>query len=70
VIPDPRRRKDGICALPGCDKPLRKVKPQKGVPISVYENEPFCSTSCARAWHGASLPPVKYVAPNADGQAA
>ena len=53
IKPDPRRRKDLTCALPGCDKKLQ--------PPSTYAGEhglsdPFCSSSCCRAYHGNPLP--------------
>lgn len=50
---EPKRRKDLICALPGCGKQLP--------PLSDYAGEhgfadPWCSSACCRAWHGNPLP--------------
>lgn len=47
---DPKVRADGLCAV--C-KGERKVPEnrQKGVSISVYTEDPFCSATCARTYH-------------------
>jgi len=65
---DPRVRKDGLCA--GCRKPRHKHRvkargPNKAQPnatslarnIWEYEREkdPWCSSKCAREFHGAQL---------------
>lgn len=40
---DPRPRKDGRCARKGCKKQVPK--------IALLHNDPFCSSTCASAWH-------------------
>lgn len=42
---DPRVRKDKTCVV--CGKPLTA--------LSITHNDPFCSTPCARKYHGAEL---------------
>jgi len=42
---DPRIPKDGRCAVCGKERPM----------IAVIHKDPFCSTSCARAWHDQDL---------------
>lgn len=50
---DPPRRKDGRCAREGCTKTIRAYRPPtKDVPKWVADNEPFCSSTCCRAYHG------------------
>jgi hypothetical protein len=39
---DPPQRKDGRCVS------CRGSRPE----VAVKNGDPFCSTSCARAWHG------------------
>jgi hypothetical protein len=52
---DPRVRKDGKCYV--CKKPRRLPKAlQKGVPVQMYELDPFCSSVCARVYHANPLP--------------
>lgn len=54
---DPPVRADGLCAQ--CDKPrTRPRRPQKGVDPASYLRDPFCSTSCARAYYDNPLPPM------------
>lgn len=51
---DPPVRQDGRCYV--CKKP--RVVPasrQKGVPIDVYLQDPFCSNMCARTYHDAPM---------------
>jgi predicted nucleic acid-binding Zn ribbon protein len=62
VTDDPKPRKDRTCYV--CRKPIPQVKPQRGVPAAVYEQEAFCSTKCARSYFGTSLPPTTYVDPD------
>lgn len=52
--PDPERREDGLCFV--CLEPI-ETKPLKAVYQSQRDRDPFCSSICARAWHGAPLPP-------------
>lgn len=60
---DPRVRKDGKCARPGCTKqrPIVTAKGKKRKEMIRYagayqlERDPFCSSRCARAFHGCSL---------------
>lgn len=48
---DPPVRADGRCAQ--CKRPRTLPKrPQKGVDPASYERDPFCSSTCARLWHG------------------
>lgn len=42
---DPRVRKDRTCYV--CGKPLTD--------LSLNHNDPFCSTPCARKYHGTEL---------------
>lgn len=51
---DPKVCKDGRCAQ--CGGPRKMPKPQRGIDASVYALDPFCSSLCARAWHGNPLP--------------
>lgn len=44
---EPKKRKDGICALPGCGKKL-STESHYGM------EDAFCSTTCAKAWFGTS----------------
>jgi len=39
-----------------CGKPV-VVALQKGVPLAYYEDETFCSATCARDHHGVERPP-------------
>jgi hypothetical protein len=50
---DPPVRSDGRCAV--CFGP-RLPKPLKAVYQGEAERDPFCSTVCARAFHGVQLP--------------
>lgn len=43
--PDPRPKRNGTCAV--CGKP----RPD----IAVAHHDPFCTSTCARAFHGCSL---------------
>jgi len=49
---DPPVRRDGRCARPGCGRPRKIPKPQRGIDAAVYERDPFCSSTCARLYHG------------------
>lgn len=54
---DPPRRPDGICALPGCGKPVPVPKSHhSSIDPVVYVEEPFCSSACCRAWYDNPLP--------------
>jgi len=61
---DPPVRKDGRCAQ--CGKVRKLPKPQKGVDRALYEIDPFCSSPCARAYHGVAL--VKVIGGDPDEQ--
>ncbi len=52
---DPPVRRDGLCVQ--CHGP-RKVpkRHHKGIDPAVYALDPFCSSPCARFWHGNPLP--------------
>jgi hypothetical protein len=39
-MPDPKIRKDGLCAREGCKEELPKP------------DDPFCSSRCCRVYHG------------------
>jgi hypothetical protein len=53
-VKDPRVRKDGLCAH--CRKPREMPRTHHGsINAAVYLLDPFCSTSCARAYHGVKL---------------
>jgi len=54
VIAEPPVREDGLCAHCGGPRKFPK-RHQKGVDPALYERDPFCATSCARAWHGVPL---------------
>lgn len=59
---DPKVRRDGRCARPGCRKPrpvtvltgkkLRELRRYAGGQIDA---DPFCSSRCCRAFHGVAL---------------
>ena len=51
---DPPVRSDGRCARPGCRK-RRKMPPRAYVDLGYYEQEPFCSRTCAELYHGVEL---------------
>src|SRR5262245_48295450 len=56
---DPRVRKDNLCVQ--CMKPRRTVtREMRQYAGDQIERDPFCSSTCCRAWHGTSLaPPAK-----------
>jgi hypothetical protein len=49
--PDPRRRRDGLCAH--CRKPI-EIKAQRQPHRLEALRDPFCSSDCCRGWHGLS----------------
>ncbi len=50
----PRVRRDGHCYM--CRKPRKMPNPpQKGVDVSAYLLDPFCSAECSRKYWGTSL---------------
>lgn len=62
-VRDPRVRKDGRCARQGCTR-LRPIVTAKGKTRREMiryagefqlERDPFCSSRCARAFHGTTL---------------
>jgi hypothetical protein len=55
---DPKVRADGKCARVGCGKTI-KISRRKDVPYEEYLKEPFCSTDCAREFHGVVRPMPK-----------
>lgn len=59
--PDPPRSRNNKCAQPGCNKPLTRITNQhrkyfSAVSVSL---DPFCSSTCAREWHGTQLTGTK-----------
>lgn len=48
---DPKVRRDGKCALPTCNKP-RRIPARTYANTVDHETDPFCSTACARDYHG------------------
>jgi hypothetical protein len=53
LLPDPPVREDGRCIVcPKARHPERSRKYAGGT----AETDPFCSTQCARAYYGTSLP--------------
>lgn len=50
TAPDPRVRKDGLCA--NCKQPRKHAKWNR---YSGHQpiGDPFCSSTCCRAWHDA-----------------
>src|SRR5690242_4020785 len=60
---DPAVRKDGRCARQGCNRmrPIAVLTGKKRRELIRYagafqlERDPFCSSRCARAFHGCSL---------------
>ena len=60
---DPRVRKDGRCARPGCSKqrPIVSATGKKRKEMIRYagafqlERDPFCSSNCARSYYGCPL---------------
>lgn len=61
---DPKVRRNGRCAQCGGVRKTPKAR-QRGVDPMHYERDPFCSSTCARTWHG--VPTRK--GPTADGSA-
>ena len=56
LVQEPKRRRNGRCARPGCEKPVPvPTTKQKGVDPQVYLKEPFCSSRCARDYYGTSI---------------
>lgn len=51
IRPDPPVRRDGCCVV--CKKPRKRPATRYG--LAEYETDPFCSTTCARAWHSNPL---------------
>jgi hypothetical protein len=51
VRADPPIRRDGRCSV--CAKPRKKPATSYG--RDEYARDPFCSTKCARKWHGTTL---------------
>ena len=52
MISDPPVRRDGRCARQGCAK--RKPGPSRYAGDAITR-DPFCSTECARRFHGCEL---------------
>lgn len=50
---DPKIRRDGRCANRKCRREV-VIKMREGVNPALYA-DPFCSSECARAWHGVAL---------------
>ena len=49
---DPKVRRDGRCALPGCTNRLAVMTERhRRYGGDVLLIEPFCSTDCCRVWH-------------------
>lgn len=57
---EPKRRKNLICALPGCEK---KLQPPSDYAGKHGLTDPFCSTGCCRAFHNNPLPapPISFL---------
>jgi hypothetical protein len=53
TLPDPPVREDGSCFVCGQPRVRRGVK---ALYAAAAANDPFCSTACARAWHGCTIP--------------
>lgn len=53
---EPKRSKDLVCALPGCGNKLPPVSDYAG---KHSLTDPWCSTTCCRAWHENPLPAPK-----------
>jgi len=54
--PDPKVRKDRKCARPGCNNPLQQITERhRRYGGAALELEPFCSSTCAREWHGTQI---------------
>jgi len=64
VIADPPVRKDGCCAQCGGER-KHAVWNKYGKDQAILD--PFCSSTCCRAYFEVSLPPTKYVDPDANG---
>src|SRR5438045_9786494 len=52
ALPDPPCRPDGGCAV--CGQPRAKAN-RTALYANAAASDPFCSTACARAWHGCEL---------------
>lgn len=57
VIADPPVRADGRCLT--CNGPRTAHRKSKPLYRAAAERDPFCSTKCAREWHGCALPAVR-----------
>lgn len=58
---DPQVRKDGRCARRGCGKRLTLPKKHhSSISGAVYEREPFCSTECAKRYHGVKTSGISF----------
>ncbi len=53
---DPDVRDDGLCV--GCGK--SRGDPGREPHRATAQVDPFCSSACARAWYGVSLPSANY----------
>jgi hypothetical protein len=53
VVPEPRARSDGRCLV--CPK-QRRVEGLRPLYEAAMRDDPFCSSTCCRAWYGVSLP--------------
>ena len=69
-VNDPRVRKDGRCARKGCTRmrPIAVLTGKKLRDLVRYagqaqlERDPFCSASCARAFHGCPVDNGRFTA--------
>lgn len=55
AVADAPVRTDGRCLKCGGKRRLEKLKP---LYLAAMLTDPFCSTVCARSWHGTTLGPV------------
>jgi hypothetical protein len=55
-MPEPKPRKDGKCARPGCTRRLPRSRNAKRYAGDWLELDPWCSSYCCRAFHGVSIP--------------
>lgn len=59
-----RRRKNGLCARPGCQKPLPTVTPaMRKYAGAQIDLDPYCSTACCKLDYGVEIV-EKYVDPD------
>jgi hypothetical protein len=63
-VKDPRVRKNGTCAQCGGERKMPRTH-HGSINVAVYLLDPFCSSNCARAYHGVKLTGISAGRPRA-----